>query len=51
MDKCPGNYKYIQNGDQMIKVCDECTFPHKEENYEKIMKLLSNKEKNNKEIF
>lgn len=38
---CPGNATYIKKDDgRIIKRCTDCTFPHKAENYEKIMKLL-----------
>lgn len=37
---CPGNYKYIEVKGKMIKECSDCTFPHKEENYDVIMKFL-----------
>lgn len=39
-ESCPGNYKYIDMDGKQTKDCSDCTFPHKEENYEKIMKLL-----------
>lgn len=41
-DKCPGkpNYIRLENG-KCIKDCSECTFPHKPENYDVIIKLLS----------
>ena len=41
MEKCPGNFSYISSNEQKIKVCENCTFPHKPENYEKIIKILS----------
>ena len=41
MEKCPGDYKYIDIGGKKIKECTDCTFPHKKENYEIIIKLLS----------
>lgn len=38
---CPGNATYIKKEDgRLIKRCTDCIFPHKAENYEKIMKLL-----------
>ncbi|MBP3339913.1 MAG: metal-binding protein [Lachnospiraceae bacterium] len=40
MEKCPGNPSYILSNNKNIKVCEDCTFPHKAENYEKIIKLL-----------
>jgi len=41
MEHCPGKYSYISAGGKRIKVCEECTFPHEPENYDKIIKLLS----------
>lgn len=39
-DKCPGNPKYIGDGNSKIKDCSGCLFPHNAENYEVIMKML-----------
>lgn len=38
---CPGNYHYIEVNGKQIKACEDCTFPHKAENYDVIMKILS----------
>lgn len=38
---CPGNYKWIEVNGKKTKECMDCTFPHKPENYEIIMDLLS----------
>ena len=40
LEKCPGNPVYIEAGDRIIKSCQECTFPHRAENYDTIMKFL-----------
>ena len=40
-EKCSGNYVYIDSNGKRIKECTNCTFPHKAENYEIIMELLS----------
>ncbi len=41
---CPGNATYIKKEDgRIIKRCTDCTFPHKPENYEKIMRILRTK--------
>ena len=40
MKNCPGTPEYIQVGDKKIKSCEHCIFPHKPENYDKIMKIL-----------
>ena len=38
---CPGNPTYIKKEDgRLIKRCTDCVFPHKPENYQKIMNLL-----------
>ena len=34
---CGGNYVYLENG---IKSCENCTFPHKKNNYDGIIKKL-----------
>lgn len=41
-NKCLGNPKYIDAGEKRIKDCSECLFPHRAENYEKIMEFLKN---------
>ena len=40
-EHCPGNPKYIQCNGKTIKCCDDCTFPHKPENYDTIIKFLT----------
>lgn len=40
--KCPGNHKMIEKDGKMIKSCIDCTFPHKPENYDKIVAILKN---------
>lgn len=40
--KCPGNPKYLKVNGKEIKVCDECTFPHNPDSYDKIIHILSN---------
>ena len=37
---CPGTPAYIQSEGSLIKDCSSCTFPHKAENYEKIIACL-----------
>lgn len=37
---CPGNPSYKQKDNRTIKVCTNCTFPHKAEHYEMINKIL-----------
>lgn len=45
-DDCPGTPNYIksENG-KVIKDCTNCVFPHKPENYEKVVEFLSEKMK------
>ena len=45
-DDCLGTPQYItmENGSN-IKDCSNCVFPHKAENYDKIIKFLSHKAK------
>ena len=33
-EKCQGNYSYRENG---VKSCEHCGFPHRRENYEKLL--------------
>ena len=41
LEKCPGEYNYIEADGKMIKECTDCTFPHKAENYDVIIGFLS----------
>ena len=42
MEHCPGNPSFIEVNGKRIKDCSNCTFPHEAENYDVIMKILSN---------
>ena len=42
IENCPGNPEFKIKGDKTIKVCTNCTFPHKAENYAKINDILKN---------
>ena len=42
LEKCPGNPKYIESNGRLIKACTDCTFPHKAENYDIIIRILKN---------
>ena len=37
---CPGNPAFKQKEDREIKVCTNCIFPHRRENYDKIQEIL-----------
>lgn len=36
-EDCGGNYKILPNG---VKDCSDCTFPHREENYDKVIEKI-----------
>lgn len=40
MQNCPGSKTYIEKNGKKIKVCTDCTFPHRPENYDKIIQIL-----------
>ena len=37
---CPGNSKFATKNGKEIKICTDCTFPHRAENYEKVIEIL-----------
>lgn len=37
-EDCKGNYTILSNG---VKDCSNCTFPHREENYDKIIEKFN----------
>ena len=41
LPRCPGSPAFIEAGGKTIKDCSACTFPHRAENYEKIIACLS----------
>lgn len=43
MENCPGKNEYIESKGRVIKVCTNCAFPHRPENYEKIIDILKNR--------
>ena len=43
LEHCPGNPRFIDKGERKIKDCSDCTFPHKPENYEKVIQVLKMK--------
>ena len=40
MENCPGDPVYKVRNDRTIKICTACTFPHRPENYERIIELI-----------
>ena len=41
---CPGNPVFKEKDGKMIKVCINCTFPHRAENYEAVIMRLRGRE-------
>lgn len=41
LKNCLGTPEYIEVNGTQIKDCSNCTFPHKPENYDAIIKMLS----------
>ncbi|MCI8775581.1 MAG: metal-binding protein [Lachnospiraceae bacterium] len=39
-EKCPGAPQYIETEQKRIKDCTNCTFPHRPENYDAILRIL-----------
>lgn len=42
MENCPGRPCYAEKNGRQIKVCTDCTFPHRAENYDRIIELIRN---------
>ena len=40
LEHCPGDHYYKEVNGKQLKVCTNCTFPHKAENYDVIMQFL-----------
>lgn len=40
LKSCPGAPQMIESGGRLIRDCSGCTFPHRAENYEKILTCL-----------
>lgn len=38
--RCLGNPAYIEQEGKKVKDCSDCVYPHRAENYEKIIKFL-----------
>lgn len=43
--KCLGNPNFITKGERTIKDCSNCTFPHRPENYDKVIQFLREQNK------
>ena len=44
-DDCPGTGIYVEKNGRRVKVCTDCDFPHKPENYEEVVGFLKSKRK------
>ena len=44
-ERCPGNPAWIEKAGRRIKDCTRCTFPHRPEHYEDVIRLLRDPEK------
>ena len=44
LDDCPGNPAYKEKNGRSIKVCTGCTFPHRAENYDKVVMRLKERD-------
>lgn len=44
MSNCPGRYKIIDKEGKKLKSCLDCDFPHKIENYDKIIAIIKTNE-------
>ena len=40
MEDCPGKPAFIEKNGRRIKVCTDCTFPHRAENYDTVIETL-----------
>ena len=40
LQNCPGSPRFIEKNGRTIKVCTGCIFPHKPENYEKVIEFV-----------
>ena len=39
-EHCPGNPSWLERNGKRIKVCTDCTFPHRPENYDTVIAFL-----------
>ncbi|MBQ6456561.1 MAG: metal-binding protein [Mogibacterium sp.] len=39
-EDCPGSPEYKVRDGRTIKICSGCTFPHRPENYDKVIELI-----------
>lgn len=40
LENCPGVPSYMEVNGKKLKVCTDCTFPHRAQNYQAIMEIL-----------
>ena len=51
MPTCPGEYSYIVANGKRIKSCENCTYPHKRENYAAIIRILENNVETGEKVY
>lgn len=39
-EHCPGHPEYVERRGRKIKVCTNCNFPHRPENYDRIIQII-----------
>ncbi len=40
LENCPGDPSFTEKDGKRIKVCTACTFPHKQDNYDKVIAMI-----------
>lgn len=40
-ERCPGNPRYLEDGERRVKDCSGCAFPHQPGNYEAVLQRLA----------
>ncbi len=43
-ENCPGKPQYCEKEGRMIKVCTDCTFPHRAENYDAVIREIKERQ-------
>lgn len=41
MENCPGNPEYKEKDGKKIKVCTNCSYPHRAENYDSVVETVA----------
>lgn len=43
-EDCPGQPEFLEKEGRRIKVCKNCTFPHRPEHYDSVIQILKSRE-------